>query len=133
MWVPMDAGVPVLSPNDHPKRQRKDFSKKIRNFENFQVPLDSLKTAILGLSGGHGLGYIGRVATTWVPMGARRPVLSPNNHPNPSQRGWKGFRKSRIFENFQVPMDSLKKPAISGLSVDGPEHILTPDNFRILP
>ena len=31
----------------------------------------------------HGLGYVGLAATTWVPMGSRVPVLSPNDHPNP--------------------------------------------------
>ena len=33
----------------------------------------------------HGTGYIGLAATTWVPMGAQVPTLSPNDHPNPSQ------------------------------------------------
>ena len=37
-----------------------------------------------GLSGGHGLGYMGLAATTWVPMGAGVPVFSPNDNPNPS-------------------------------------------------
>ena len=40
------------------------------------------------------------VATTWVPIGARVPVLFPNDHPNPSQRRQKGFGKMRIFGNF---------------------------------
>ena len=36
--------------------------------------------------GAHGLGYMGLAATAWVPMGAQVPVLSPNEHPNPSWR-----------------------------------------------
>ena len=44
----------------------------------------------------HGTGYIGLAATTWVPLGAQVPVLSPNHHPNPSQGRQKGFGKRRI-------------------------------------
>ena len=29
---------------------------------------------------------MGLVTTAWVPMGAQAPGLSPNNHPNPSQK-----------------------------------------------
>ena len=46
---------------------------------------------------------MGVAATKWVLMRAQVPVLSPNDHPNPSQE------KSQIFENFQVPLDSLNK------------------------
>ena len=49
------------------------------------------------------MGYMVLAATTWVPVGARVPILSPNDHLNPSQRGQKVFRKSQFFENFQVP------------------------------
>ena len=49
------------------------------------MPLNHLQTAILKLLGGPWLGQMGPVATTWVPMGTQVPVLSPNDHPNPSQ------------------------------------------------
>ena len=32
----------------------------------------------------HGLVQMDLVATMWVPMGAQVPLLSPNDHPNPS-------------------------------------------------
>ena len=51
---------------------------------------------------------MGLAATTWVPMGARVPVLSPNDHPNPSDGQQKDFRKNQILENCQVPLKSLK-------------------------
>ena len=35
------------------------------------------------------------------------PVLSPNDHPNPSKGQWKGFMKTRISKNFHVPLHSL--------------------------
>ena len=48
-------------------------------------PLKSLNNSILTTcEGGHGSGYMGLAATTWIPMGARVPVLSPNDRPNPS-------------------------------------------------
>ena len=34
--------------------------------------------------GAHSSGWMGLVATTWVPIGAQVPILSPNNHPNRS-------------------------------------------------
>ena len=34
--------------------------------------------------GAHGTGNRGLTATKWVPIGAQLPVLSPNDHPNPS-------------------------------------------------
>ena len=50
----------------------------------------------VGLEGAHGEGCIGLAATTWVPMGAPVPILSPNDHPDPS-KGWqKAFRRSRL-------------------------------------
>ena len=57
--------------------------------------------------GGHGSGYMGLAATTWVPMGAQVPMLSLSHHPNPSQGGRKGFGKSRILEILQVSLNSL--------------------------
>ena len=59
---------------------------KNHTYENIQVPLNSVKEQqFLGLLGAHGPGYMGPAATMWVPMGAQVPVLSPNNHLNPSQ------------------------------------------------
>ena len=43
--------------------------------------------------GPNGSGYMGLAATMWAPMGAQVPVLSPNDHPNPSQGRQKGFEK----------------------------------------
>ena len=34
------------------------------------------------------------------PMGARAPILSPNDHPNPSQGRQKRFGKGRILKIF---------------------------------
>ena len=42
-------------------------------------------TPIPTFSRAHGSGYPGLTATTWVHTGAQIPVLSPNDHPNPSQ------------------------------------------------
>ena len=83
MWVPMGAGVSVLSPNDHPnlsKRQQMGFGKikfsKILRFHQQQF---------CGFRGG-GIapGYMGLVATTWVPMFARDPCccqMTTQTHP----------------------------------------------------
>ena len=50
--------------------------------------------------GGHDAGYMGLAPSTWVPMGAQVPVLSPNDHPNPSHGHQRDFGKSRKFEHF---------------------------------
>ena len=57
--------------------------------------------------GGHGSGYMGLAATTWVPTGAQVPVLSLNHHPNLSPQRQKGFTKSPIFKTLQVSLNSL--------------------------
>ena len=41
---------------------------------------------------------MGLAATAWVPMGAQLPVVSPNDHPNPSQWRPKGPGKSQILK-----------------------------------
>ena len=109
-WVPMGAQVPVLSPNDHPnpsQGRQKGFGKR-RISEILQVSLNSLHNGkFRGFWGGHGSGYMGLAATTWVPMGAQVPVLSLNHHPNPSQGRPEGFRKSRILEILRVSLNSL--------------------------
>ena len=38
----------------------------------------------------------GLAATTWVPAGARVPVLSPNDDPNPSQSCRSAFKQRKI-------------------------------------
>ena len=43
---------------------------------------------------------MGLAATTWVPMGAQVLVLTPNDHPNPSQGRQKGFRSSGFWKKF---------------------------------
>ena len=54
-----------------------------------------------GFQGAHGPGYRGLLATTWDPMGARVPVLSPNDHPPKAiPRATEGFQKNANFENF---------------------------------
>ena len=89
-WVPMGAQVPVLSPNDHANQswgQEKGFRKKNRTLIFFQVSLNNLHNSKFGAffwGGGHGTGYIGLPATTWVSMGAQVLILSPNDHSDPS-------------------------------------------------
>ena len=58
-------------------------SARQRDIEFRKLPLNDLKTSNIGAPGGGG--GMGLAATTWVPMGTRVPVLSPNDHPNPSQ------------------------------------------------
>ena len=60
-----------------------------------------------GFRRAQGTGYIGLPAPTWVPMGAQVPVLSPYDHPNPSQGQRKVLMKNRIAKNFHVPLNSL--------------------------
>ena len=43
-----------------------------------------------------------------VLVGAQVPVLSANDHPNPSQGRQKCFGKSRNVKNFQVSLNSLR-------------------------
>ena len=59
---------------------------------------------------------MGLVATTWVPMGAQVPVLSPNDHPNPSEGQQKGFKKIGNVKNFQVSLNSLRNSIALGKS-----------------
>ena len=54
------------------------------------------------------------------------PVLSLNDHLNPSQGQQKGFGKSQIFENFQVPLNCLFE-AFGGPGLQGPSsHYVGP-------
>ena len=110
-WVSMGARVPLLSPNDHPnasQRQQKDFAKSFQTFSDAtKQPINSNFRAF---KGAHCSGYMGLAATVWVPMGARIPVLSPNNHPNPSQRRQEVFGKSQIFEIFRPTHASKSSP-----------------------
>ena len=70
-------------------------------------PSSATKQPFAGFRGGHGTGYMGLSDITWVPIRAQVTVLSPNDHPNPSQGRQKGFGESQILENFQVPLTSL--------------------------
>ena len=71
------------------------FRKKA-NFGNLAgVTKQPTQRQFRGFWGGHGSGYMGLAATTWVPMGAQVPVLSLNHHPNPSQG-----RKKANFGNL---------------------------------
>ena len=36
-----------------------------------------------GFLGGHGMGWMGLAASTWLSIGAQVPVLPLNHHPNP--------------------------------------------------
>ena len=78
------------------------MEKCLGNFYAHQVPLNHLQTAILKLLGG-----MGPVATTWAPVGAEVPILSPNDHPNQSQGREKGFGKRHILKNFKVSQNNL--------------------------
>ena len=60
----------------------------------------------------HGLGYMSLAATTWVPIGAGVPILSPNDHPNPSHARQKVFRKNQFLNDFQVPLPKSKRTAM---------------------
>ena len=64
------------------------------SFDRPLVPLTSFPSHAHDMSG---------TTHTWVPMGARVPVLSPNDHPNPSPGATQGFGKKSIFEISQVP------------------------------
>ena len=86
-----------------------------KNLENCQVP----KRAIEGFRGGHDLGYMGLAASTWVPMGARVPVWSPNED-HPSQSPQKGFGKNEIF---QVPLNSINQQFQGFRAAHGPGHM----------
>ena len=57
---------------------------------------------------------MGAAATASVLMNAEKPVMSPNDHPNPSQGQQMGLGKCRIFENFQVPLNSLNNGNFRG-------------------
>ena len=87
--------------------------RKSRIFGNLAgVTKQPTQRQFQGFWGGHGSGYMGLAATTWVPMGAQVPVLSLNHHPNPSQGRQKGLRKSRISEILQVSLNRPGTPAM---------------------
>ena len=69
---------------------------------------------VLQVEGPPGLGYMGLAATTWAPMGAQVPVLSPNDHPKPSQGRQNGFGKSQILKNSQVPLNNINNRNFGG-------------------
>ena len=53
------------------------------------------------------MGYMGLVATKWVPMATQVPVLLPNDNQNVFQGQQKSFGRRLIFKSFQVPRDNL--------------------------
>ena len=108
-WVPMRAGVPLLSPNDHPN----PGFEKSQFFENFRVLLNSARQQFQGVWAAHGPGHMGLAATMWVPMGARVPILSPNDEP------MKGFSKSLNFRTFPSATEQQTKNCTSAQS---PHH-----------
>ena len=87
----------------HPKGDRRVLEKGefLRTSKYYQIAI-TYTTAILGLSGCPWPGLHGPSGHYVGPHGARVPVWSPNDHPNPSQ-GWQnGFNKSQIFKNFRI-------------------------------
>ena len=52
------------------------------------------------------MGYIGLAATTWLPMGGQVPILSPNDHPNPSYGQQKDFMTNSISKNFHASLNN---------------------------
>ena len=91
----------------HCTAQREELGKN-QIFDNFQESLINVKGQFQGFQGGTGLGHMGIAPTTWGPMDARVPTLLPNGDPNPSQSPQKRFGKSKIVENFQVPLGAQK-------------------------
>ena len=87
-------------------------TEEFRKKSNFEKSLGAMKQPtqqqFWGFWRAHGSGYMGLVATTWVPMGAQVPVLSPNDQPNASQGRKKGYEKN------------LKVEKISGAAGRGP-------------
>ena len=110
-WVPPGAQVPtriVTKSSPKPILGATEGFRKKANFGNLAgVTKQPTQRQFRGFWGGHGSGYMGLAATTWVPMGAQVPVLSLNHHSNPSQGRQKGFQKSRILEILQVSLNSL--------------------------
>ena len=60
------------------------FRKKWKCEKLSSVTKQPMQQQFWGFRRAHGTGYIGLAATTWVPMDAQVPVLSPNDHPNQS-------------------------------------------------
>ena len=113
-----------MTPTNRKCRQ-KGF-RKLSLFQSFQVPLKSLQTAILRLSergGGGAWTWLHSLAAAMIPTGARVPTLATIDGPNPSQSPGKVFRKSQIFENFQVPLINLQKAIWGRLGAHGPSYM----------
>ena len=63
---------------------------------------------------------MGLVATTWVPMGAQVPILSPTDQPNPPQGRQKGFGETQNLKIFQLTLNSLTSLKTASLIGKGP-------------
>ena len=67
----------------HPRGNRRASKEsKCEFFSNVTKRLTQRQ--FWGFRRAYGTGYIGLAATMCVPMGAQVPLLSPNDHPNPS-------------------------------------------------
>ena len=100
-WVPMGAQAPILSPKFIPGAT--EVFRKKSNFENFSgVTRQRTQQQFWGFCGGPWLGLYGPSSHS-----AQVPVLSPTDHPNPSQGRQKEKGKRQSLKNFQVPLNSL--------------------------
>ena len=75
-----------------------DGARKKVNFPKFSSATKQLEQQqFCSFQGGgwgwHSPGNMSLVTTMWVPMGSQVLVLSPNDHPNPSQGRQIGFEK----------------------------------------
>ena len=94
-WVPMGAQVSIISPNDH--LNPSSFGKS-RILNIFQVLVKkSLTTAILGLLGGGGPGYMGLADTTWVLKYPYCQQMVTQTHPRGDKRFLERDEFPKIF------------------------------------
>ena len=57
---------------------------------------------------------MGLAATTWVPIGAQVPILSPNDHPNSSQGTAGGGDPSVLDANYPPPQLTVGRRPLGG-------------------
>ena len=88
---------------DSTQRQMRRHARLPRSSLNTVTKHSKKNPAILGFRGAQG-----PAAPTCILMGARVPILSPNDHRNPTQRRQKDFGKNQNLENCQVPLKCLK-------------------------
>ena len=114
-WVPTGAELPVLSPIDHPNLYQgcQKGLEKALIFRKFSRGTQQPKQRQFR---GHGKGYMGLPATIWVPMGAQVAVLSPNDHPSPSQRRQKDFEKKNKCRKLSSATKQPKQQLFHGFT-----------------